>query len=114
MRLIVLRALILFSVLCAGLHVPAAAHSDHGSHEDVSVHMTEAHFAEVKEVGPEESSPDQAHERLHHHHCPSAMMIVGNTAETAPVLRGRSVVHPGEVAALASRASEPLTEPPLA
>jgi len=114
MRLIVLRALILFSVLCTGLHVPAAAHSDHGSHEDVSVHMAGAHDVDVHEDSSDDSSPDQAHDRLHHHHCPSAMMTGGNTGESASVLRGRSVLHPAEVAALLSRASQPLTEPPLA
>lgn len=114
MRLIVLEALILFSVLCTGLHVPAAAHSDHDAHEDVSVHMADAHFAEAQGDNSDDSSPDQTHDRLHHHHCPSAMMVVGNLDEAASVLRGRSVLHPGKFAALLSRVSEPLTEPPLA
>ena len=113
MRLIVLKALILFSVLCTGLHVPAAAHSDHGGYQEVSAHLADEHFTSVHEGDTDDSSPDQTHDLLHHHHCPSAMMMVGGD-DAAPIVSARDIVHADEAAALASRALEPLTEPPLA
>lgn len=114
MRLIVLKALVLLSVLCAGLHGPAAAHPDHGDHDEIAAHLADAH-ASTQEDQSGDPASDENHDLLHHHHqCPSAMMIGGNCDESALVRSGRGVVYPGEVTPLLSRACEPLTEPPLA
>lgn len=114
MRLIVFKALVLLSVFCAGLHVPAAAHSDHGDHDEDIVHLAAAHVSTLEDRSGDPAS-DENHDLLHHHHqCPSAMMIGGNSDESALVRSGRGVVYPREVTPLLSRACEPLTEPPLA
>lgn len=114
MRLIVLKALVLLSVLCTGLHGPAAAHSNHESYDEMAVHLADAH-ASTQEDRSGDPVSDENHDLLHHHHqCPSALMIVGNSYESALVGSRRGLVYPGEVTPLLSRASAPLTEPPLA
>jgi beta-glucosidase/6-phospho-beta-glucosidase/beta-galactosidase len=110
MRGIVLQFLILFSVLCAGLHAPAAAHGDHGQ---ATVLVADAHHAAAHEDFSDDSSSDPSQELYHHHHCPAALMVECGHNTYRPHA-SRDMLRPGEVTALVSRASAPPVEPPLA
>ena len=113
MRGIVLQFLILFSVLCAGLHAPAAAHGDHDDHGQATVLVADAHHADAHEDFSGDSSSDPSQELFHHHHCPAAMMVECAHNTDRPHT-SRDMLRPGEVTALVSRASAPPVEPPLA
>lgn len=110
MRGIVLQFLILFSVLCAGFHAPAAAHDDHGQ---ATVLVADAHHADAHEDLSDDSSSDPSQEIYHHHHCPAAMMVECGQNVDRPYA-SRDMLRPGEVTALLSRASALPIEPPLA
>jgi hypothetical protein len=113
MRGIVLQFVFLFSVLCAGLHAPAAAHGGHDGHGQASVLVAEAHHADAHNDFSDDSSPDPSQELYHHHHCPAAMMVeCGHNADRSYL--SRDMLRPGEATALVSRASAPPIEPPLA
>lgn len=113
MRGVVLQFLILFSVLCAGLHTPATAHGDHDEHGQASVLVADTHHAQAYEDFSDDSSSDPAQELFHHHHCPAAM-AVECVSDTDRPYAGRDMVRPGEVTALMSRTLAPPIEPPLA
>jgi hypothetical protein len=109
MRGAVFQLLVLFSVLCAGIHAPAAAHGDHDASRAITIELSDAHQAHERE----DTSSDPAQEVFHHHHCPAAMAVdCAYRAETVRVRR--DTLRPAEVMALVSRASPPLVEPPLA
>jgi hypothetical protein len=113
MRGIVLQFLILFSVLCAGLHAPAAAHGDHADHGQPTIILADAHHADAHGDFSNDSSSDPSQELFHHHHCPAAMMFdCGPAADT--ILANREMLRPGKAAVLISRATAPTTEPPAA
>lgn len=113
MRGIVLQFLILFSVLCAGFHAPAAAHGDYHDHGQASVLVADALHADAHEDFSDNSSSDPSQEIFHHHHCPAAMVAECGQNINRPHA-SRDMLCPGEVTALLSRASAPPIEPPLA
>lgn len=110
---IVLQFLILFSVLCAGFHAPAAAHGDDHDHGQASVLVADALHADAHEDFSDNSSSDPSQEIFHHHHCPAAMMVGCGYNVDGPYAN-RDKLRPGEVTDLLSRASAPPIEPPLA
>jgi hypothetical protein len=113
MRGLVLQFLILFSVLCAGFHAPAAAHADYDDHGRASVLLADAHYVDAHEDFSDDSSTDPSQELYHHHHCPAAMMVdCGHNTDRPSA--SRDMLRPGEVTALISRASAPPIDPPLA
>jgi hypothetical protein len=113
MRGIKLRFLLLFAVLCAGLHAPALAHDAHDNHDDTIVVMADGHHAHSDDAAPQDNSSNGLHELYHHHHCPMAM-AADDADDTAGIPVARSTLRPREAAALLSRATAPPTQPPLA
>lgn len=113
MRGVVLHFVILFSVLCAGLHAPALAHGHHDEHDEASFLMADTHHAGAHEDFSDDSSSDLSQELFHHHHCPMAMTSECSGGSDAAVAKG-DMLRPGEATALVSRASAPPIEPPLA
>ena len=110
MRGFVLQFLALFSVLCAGLHAPVAAHE---GHSEARVILDATYPADVNENVRGDPSPDPSQEMYHHHHCPAAIVV--ECSHDADVHRLSSdMLHPGKTAVLASRALALPVEPPLA
>jgi len=110
MRGIVLQFLILFSVLCAGFHAPAAAHDDHGQ---ATVLVADAHHAGAHEDFSDDSSSDPSQELYHHHHCPMTTVFDGSDGAML-AFANKELLWPSKAAALASLMPTPPTEPPAA
>lgn len=112
MRLILLRLAVAFSVLIAGMHMPAAAHAetgaDYGLHHDHHVSVSD-HDSGQKGESPVDSGGDA----LHHHHCPMGVDPAQASGLAAMPL-AKSLIVPARSAVLRSRATEPPLHPPLA
>ena len=102
--------LILFSVLCAGLHAPAAAHDDHSQS---AVLVADAHHVDAHEDFSDDSSSDPSQELYHHHHCPMATVFDGSNGAML-VFANKELLWPSKTTALASLMPVPPTEPPAA
>lgn len=112
MRGFVLQFLVMFSVLCTGLHAPAQAHDTHAEFNEAVVQVSDAYHVHDHE----QSSPDDASGKsepiAHHHHCPMAMAF-DSTGGSNTAYTSRDLLRPGDAAALASLTPAPPTEPPL-
>jgi len=113
MRGIVLQFLILFSVLCAGLHAPAAAHGDHDDHGQATVLVADAYHANAHEDFSDDSSSDPSQELYHHHHCPMATIFDGSDGAIL-AFTNKELLWPSKAAEFASLMPAPPTEPPAA
>lgn len=113
MRGLCLQFLLLFAVLCAGLHAPALAHDLHGEHGEDIIELSGGQHSHVQDTGSQDKSGDASQELFHHHHCPMAMSFENSAACDSGIV-SRDVLRPGEAAALVSRTPPPLIEPPLA
>ena len=108
MRGIVLHFLILFSVLCAGFHAPAAAHDDHGQ---ATVLVADAHHADAHEDFSDDSSSDTSQELYHHHHCPMTTVFVCSDSSIL-AFATKELLWPSKAAGLGSLMPAPPIEPP--
>ncbi len=112
MRLVLLRIVIAFSVILAGMHLPATAHAqdvtDHGLHHDH--HASHADDASDKKG---DVPVDVGTDIMHHHHCPMGV-DPAPVVDLAPMPISKSLVVPTSSAALHSRATAPPLQPPLA
>lgn len=113
MRGIVFQFLILFSVLCAGLHAPAAAHGDHDDHGQASILVADAQHVDVHEDFSDDSSAGPSQELYHHHHCPMTMVFEGSDGVSL-ALTNKELLWPSKAAALTSLIPALPTEPPAA
>ena len=111
MRGIVLHFLILFSVLCAGLHAPAAAHGDHDDHGQASVLVADTHHADAHEDFSDDSSSDTSQELYHHHHCPMTTVFVCSDSSIL-AFASKELLWPSKAAGLGSLMPAPPIEPP--
>ena len=113
MRGTLIRLMVALSVLLAGLHAPAFAQG----HDEVGVtvdgHYHDHAVAEDRSDQKQGSAGALGSEALHHHHCP--LGLTGVPAElAATALTDCAVFLSGPVKALASLATAPPLEPPLA
>lgn len=110
-RGILIRFAILFSVILAGLHVPAVA-ADLGEVDGIVTAYCAEHD-DGPSVDHKSIPGEQGNEGLHHHHCPMAADLDGpaDSSDLAPMAQ----VHvPAALGALKSRATAPPIDPPLA
>lgn len=106
------RLILVLAFLAGTVHAPAIAHAEpashHGDHGAFSSHdvLTDHHEAPS-------SSPDDAGEGLHHHHCPAA--VDTRAVDVAIGMVAAKIVLPfHRSAALSSFSQAPPTEPPAA
>jgi hypothetical protein len=112
MRFLLLRLAIAFSVIMAGIHTPASAHSEvkadialhHDHHLDHAANMSDSN-----EKAPAEGSSTA----MHHHHCPIGLNPAPFAALTAMVPR-QLVPSSCSAAVMRSRATAPPLHPPSA
>ncbi len=111
MRGALIRFLVVLSVLLAGTHAPVLAHD--GAGFAVDSHHHEHASCENQSDQKQNSTADLGNETLHHHHCPNC--LAGTPAELAITgLKDTTAFLPSLAKALASLATAPPLEPPLA
>lgn len=110
---IVLQILVLFSVLCAGLHTPVEAHDEQRGLGVEFVQVAGAHHIDDHEQSPQDGATDKLQPIAHHIHCP--MTVVGDARDaTGLAFFNRKILWPGEATVLLSLTPDQPTEPPLA
>jgi hypothetical protein len=109
MRALFLRLVMVFSVLLAGLHIPASAQQiDLADHHDS--HAVETHNM----AGEHHDMPvDSDCDFLHHHHCPVGLAS-NSSLDLASLLIREPRLVPLTFASLHSRATAPPLKPPSA
>lgn len=108
-RAMLIRLMVMFAVVMAGMHASATAHIlDSDVHQ--TAHALDDHDATEKDG---DSRSDIGGDLLHHHHCPIGLEVA-NLNNDAP-LKLRTAAHaPSNAVVLSSRTTAPPLEPPLA
>jgi hypothetical protein len=111
-RIVFLRFVLAFSVIMAGIHMPATAHAETGAEHGLHRDHHSSHSEDAS--GQNGDTPvDVGSDVLHHHHCPMGLDPAPiNTLAAMPL--AKSLLVPANSAVLRSRATEPPLQPPLA
>jgi hypothetical protein len=105
---LMLRAVLVLSVLAAGLHLPSNAHAS----STVDVHQVGADCHDT-DAPADDGTDTDGNAVHHHHHCPIAVTF-SDPAAASTLFTRPGDLRPLKQAALASRATAPPLDPPLA
>lgn len=106
------RLILVFAFLAGTIHAPAIAHPEPDSHQSAHGAFS-AHDVLTDHHEAPSSTPDDAGEGLHHHHCPAA--VDSRTVDVAiGMVAAKAVLPFYRSAALSSFSQAPPTEPPSA